>query len=155
MKLEQSLILIKPDAVQRGIVGEVIHRIERKGLKIAGMKMVRLDETLLKEHYAHIVDEPFFGELSDFMSSDPIVALCVEGLGAVEVVRGLCGVKSTDFGSVRGDFSISPQRNLVHSSDSLESAQKEVPRFFSKEELFSYDKGEWQHVYAVSEMSKQ
>lgn len=149
--MERTLVLIKPDAVQRGLVGEVIHRFEKKGLKLIGLKMVRLKEAVLKEHYAHVVDAPFFAELSRFMSSSPLVALCIEGLSAVQVVRGICGIKSTDFGSVRGDFALSGQRNLVHSSDSIETAKREVERFFTPEELFQYDKDEWKHVYAESD----
>ncbi len=152
--MEQSLVLVKPDAVQRGLIGEALHRFERKGLKIVGLKMIRLKKAILLEHYAHVKDEPFFAELSHFMSSSPLVAICVEGINAVEVVRKICGVKNTEFGSIRGDFSVSSQRNLVHSSDSVETAKREVPRFFSTEELFIYDKDEWKQVYSEGEREK-
>lgn len=152
--MERTLVLIKPDAVQRGLVGDVIHRFEKKGLKLVGLKMIQLKDAVLREHYAHVVDRPFFEELSHFMSSSPLVALCIEGITAVEIVRGICGLKSTDFGSVRGDFALSGQRNLVHSSDSIETAKHEIERFFNEEEIFVYDKDEWKHVYAESEKNK-
>jgi nucleoside-diphosphate kinase len=147
-KFEQSLVLIKPDAVQRGLMGEIMTRFEKKGLKISGLKMMNLKEAVLREHYAHVVDRPFYAELAQFMSSSPVVALCLEGLNAVEVVRKLSGTDNFDFGTIRGDYSTSQQRNLVHSSDSLTMAQNEVERFFLPAELFDYDKEEWKQVYA-------
>ena len=106
-KIEQSLVLIKPDAVQRGLMGKIIGRFEQKGLKVVGLKMMNLKEALLREHYAHVVDRPFYAELSQFMSSSPIVALCLEGLNAVEVVRKLSGTDNFEFGTIRGDYSTS------------------------------------------------
>ncbi len=152
-KIEQTLVLIKPDAIQRGLAGEVISRYEKKGLKIIGLKMMQLKDAILREHYAHVVDRPFYEELSQFMSSSPVMALCLEGLDAVEVVRKVSGVEMTDFGTIRGDFSTSVQRNLVHSSDSLETAKNEVARFFEAHELFDYEKDEWRHVYADCDKS--
>jgi len=147
--IEQTLVLIKPDAVQRGLMGEIMTRFEKKGLKISGLKMMNLKEAVLREHYAHVVDRPFYAELAQFMSSSPVVALCLEGLNAVEVVRKLSGTDNFDFGTIRGDYSTSQQRNLVHSSDSLETAVNEVERFFLPAELFNYDKDEWKQVYAL------
>ena len=147
--IEQTLVLIKPDAVQRGLMGEIMTRFEKKGLKISGLKMMNLKEAVLREHYAHVVDRPFYAELAQFMSSSPVVALCLEGLNAVEVVRKLSGTDNFDFGTIRGDYSTSQQRNLVHSSDSLETALNEVERFFLPAELFNYDKDEWKQVYAL------
>ena len=146
--LEQSLVLIKPDAVQRGLMGKVITRFEDKGLKVIGLKMMNLKEAVLLEHYAHVADKPFYAELAQFMSSSPVVALGLEGLNAVEVVRKLSGTDNFEFGTIRGDYSTSNQKNLVHSSDSLETAKNEIARFFTKDELFNYDKEEWKHVYA-------
>lgn len=146
--LEQSLVIIKPDAVQRGLMGQIIDRFERKGLKIVGLKMMNLKEAVLREHYAHVVDRPFYAELAQFMSSSPVAVLCLEGLNAVEVVRKLSGTDNFEFGTIRGDYSTSSQKNLVHSSDSLETAEREVARFFTAEERFDYDKHEWKHVYA-------
>ena len=110
---------------------------------------MNLKEAVLREHYAHVVDRPFYAELAQFMSSSPVVALCLEGLNAVEVVRKLSGTDNFDFGTIRGDYSTSQQRNLVHSSDSLETAVNEVERFFLPAELFNYDKDEWKQVYAL------
>lgn len=149
--MERSLVIIKPDAVQRGLVGEILRRFERKGLKLIALKMMRLDDAILQEHYAHVADKPFFTELSQFMSSSPVVVLCLEGLGAVEIVRLVSGVSPRDMGSIRGDFSLSGQRNIVHSSDSVEAAQKEIHRFFKEEELFQYDKTEWMHTLSSKE----
>lgn len=147
-EVEQSLVLIKPDAVQRGLMGKIIARFEEKGLKIVGLKMMHLKEAVLHEHYAHVVDRPFYAELSQFMSSSPVVALALEGLNAVEVVRKLSGTDNFEFGTIRGDYSNSQQKNLVHSSDSLETAKNEIERFFLPAELFDYHKEEWNHVYA-------
>lgn len=147
-EVEQSLVLIKPDAVQRGLMGKVISRFEAKGLKIVGLKMMNLKEAVLREHYAHVVDRPFYAELSQFMSASPVVALALEGLNAVEVVRKLSGTDNFEFGTIRGDYSTSQQKNLVHSSDSLEMAKNEIDRFFLPAELFDYSKEEWKHVYA-------
>ncbi|MCF7812262.1 nucleoside-diphosphate kinase [Candidatus Gracilibacteria bacterium] len=149
--MEQSLVIIKPDAIQRGLVGNILQRFEYKGLKIVGLKMIRLDEALLKEHYAHVAEKPFFQELSQFMSSSPVLVLVLEGPQAVELVRLVCGISPTDMGSIRGDFSLSTQRNVVHSSDTPENAQKEIRRFFSEKELFEYDKDEWRHALSLNE----
>ena len=152
MNTEKTLVIIKPDAVQRGLVGEIVGRYEKKGLKIVGFKMMELKDAVLREHYAHVVDRPFFAELAQFMSSSPVVVVCLEGLNAVEVVRKISGTSADQFGTIRGDLSVSNQRNLVHSSDSLEMAGREVERFFASDsELFGYDKEEWRHVYAKSD----
>jgi nucleoside-diphosphate kinase len=151
---EKTLLLIKPDAIQRGLIGDIIGRFERKGLKVAGMKMMRLDEAILREHYSHIADKPFFPGVSKFMSSSPVIALCLEGLEVVKAVRILCGItkaREADAGSIRGDLAMSVACNVVHASDTLENAKKEVPRFFVEDELFSYDKSEYMFVYADDE----
>jgi len=152
--MEKTLVLIKPDAIQRGLVGEITHRFEKKGLKLIGMKMMRLDDALLREHYSHIADKPFFPGISNFMQSSPVIALCWEGLEVVEAVRILCGItkaRAADAGSIRGDLAMSIQSNVVHASDSVKNAREEVKRFFNSEELFDYDKAEYLHVYAEDE----
>ncbi len=149
--MEQSLVIIKPDAVQRGLVGEILQRFERKGLKVVGLKMMQFQDALLQEHYAHVAKEPFFKEFSQFMSSSPVVVLCLEGPKAVELVRLVSGIRPTDMGSIRGDFSLSTQRNIIHSSDSVKTAVKEIRRFFAEKELFEYDKTEWVHALAENE----
>ncbi|HEY5714670.1 MAG TPA: nucleoside-diphosphate kinase [Candidatus Gracilibacteria bacterium] len=146
--MERTLILIKPDAIERGLMGEVLSRFEKKGLKIVGLKMMQLQEAILREHYAHVVGRPFYAELSDFMSSSPVVAVALEGLNAVEIVRKVSGTDNMEFGTIRGDFCVSCQKNLVHSSDSLENATREIDRFFEESELFDYDKNEWRNIYA-------
>lgn len=152
--MEKTLILIKPDAIQRGLVGEITQRFERKGLKLLGMKMMRLDDALLREHYAHISDKPFFPGISKFMQSSPVIAMVWEGLEVVDAVRILCGVtnaRTAEAGSIRGDLAMSIQSNVVHASDSVENAKAEVKRFFNPEELFEYTKDEWVNVYAEDE----
>lgn len=154
MAFERTLVLIKPDALQRGLVGKVIERFERKGLKLIGMKMMTLDEAILREHYAHIADKPFFPGVSKFMSSSPVIAMCWEGLEVVNAVRILCGItksRAAEAGSLRGDFAMSVSCNVVHASDTVENGVKEVKRFFKPDELFEYTKTEYEHVYGEDE----
>jgi len=151
---EKTLVLIKPDGIQRGLIGEVLQRFEKKGLKVIGVKMMSLDEALLREHYSHIADRPFFPGVSNFMQSSPVIALCLEGLEVVQAVRILCGItkaREAEAGSIRGDLGMSVACNVVHASDSVETAEAEVPRFFKVDELFDYDKTEFVHVYAEDE----
>lgn len=148
---EKSLIIIKPDAVQRNLVGEVISRFEKKGLKIIGMKMMSIEDTLLEEHYAHIKDKPFFPGIRDFMKSCPVVVMAVEGINAVSALRLIVGPTKAweaNAGTVRGDFSLSTQSNIVHASDSVESGEIEVRRFFVEEEIFNYNKIDTDFIYA-------
>ena len=140
--MERTLVLLKPDAVQRDLVGEILARLERKGLKIVGLKMMLLSGELLDEHYSHLVERPFFPEVKSFMQRTPVVACCLEGTDAVNTVRQLCGVtkaREAAPGTIRGEFAMSVQANLVHCSDSLETAEAEVARFFKPEELFEYE----------------
>jgi nucleoside-diphosphate kinase len=153
---EKTLVLVKPDAIQRGLIGEIVGRFEKKGLKLIGIKMMALDEAVLREHYAHIADKPFFGGLAKFMSSTPVIALCWEGLEVVQAVRLLCGItkaRAAEAGSIRGDLAMSVACNVVHASDSVETAIKEVPRFFKMDELHDYAKSEFEHVYSEDERS--
>lgn len=151
---EKTLILIKPDAIQRGFVGEIVSRLERKGLKLVGMKMMALDEAILREHYAHLADKPFFAGLNKFMQSTPVIVICFEGLEAVNAVRLVCGItkaREAEPGSIRGDLAMSISCNVVHASDSVEAAEREVKRFFKTDEIFEYNKSEYEHVYAEEE----
>lgn len=153
--MERTLILIKPDAIQRGLIGRIITRFEEKGLKIAGIKFLNLTDELLNEHYSHLADKPFFGGTKRFMQQTPVVALCLEGLDSVETVRTLCGVtkaRAAQPGTLRGDFGMSIQANLVHASDSIETAGKEVARFFSDSELFEYDSAVTRSIYSEDEL---
>lgn len=152
--IERTLVLMKPDAIQRGLVGEIIKRFESKGLKLAGLKMMTLDEAVLREHYAHIADKPFFPGVSHFMRSSPVIALCLEGLDVVNAVRILCGItksREAAAGTIRGDLAMSVACNVVHASDTIENAAVEVKRFFNPDDLFTYDKSEYMHVYAEDE----
>lgn len=154
MALERTLVLIKPDAIQRGLIGKIMERFERKGLKLIGIKMMTLDEAVLREHYAHIADKPFFPGVSQFMSSSPVIVMCWEGLEVVNAVRILCGItkaRAAEAGSLRGDFAMSVSCNVVHASDTVENAVKEVKRFFKPDELFEYAKTEYEHVYGADE----
>ncbi len=151
--MERTLILLKPDAVQRGFVGDILSRFEKKGLKIAGMKMIHMSAALAKDHYAHLVSKPFYPDLEKFMTGNPIVAAVIEGKEAVEVVRLMCGptnATKAPAGTIRGDFSNSTSRNVIHASDSKETAEKEVKRFFKSEELFNYELNK-QYIYASDE----
>lgn len=150
-KEEQVLIIIKPDAMQRGLLGEIVGRFERKGLKIVGMKMIQLEDALLEAHYAHIADKPFFGGIKNFMKSSPVVVIALMGINGVSATRVLVGPTKgyeADAGSIRGDLSLSMQSNVVHSSDSVENGKTEVARFFKDEELFDYEKVGFAYTYA-------
>jgi nucleoside-diphosphate kinase len=138
--MEQTLIIIKPDALQRSLIGEIVGRLERKGLKIVGAKMMSLNDDILTEHYAHLKDKPFFADIKTFMKHSPVIALALEGTDAVQGVRLIAGAtkgSEADAGTIRGDLSISNQ-NLLHASDTQENAKKELARFFKKDELFEY-----------------
>lgn len=139
--MEKTLVLLKTCTLQRGLIGEVIRRFERKGLRIAGMKMMQLDDKILNEHYAHLKDRPFFGILKESMKAAPVIALCLEGVNAIEVVRNLTGStngRKAAPGTIRGDYSMSGQENIVHASDGAETAAVELRRFFKDGEIFEY-----------------
>ena len=141
--MERSLVLIKPDAVQRALVGQIISRLERKGLKIVAMKMLHMGKNLAGRHYAIHEGKPFFDDLVSFITSSPLVAIVFQGQNAVQTIRQMMG--ETDpakapSGTIRGDFGIDVAHNLVHGSDSPENARKEVDLFFSAEEIFDYDR---------------
>ncbi len=153
-KLEKSIVLVKPDALQRGLVGKIISRFEQKGLKLQGLKMMYLKDEIIDEWYVHHKEKPFFGQLKKFMQATPVVAMLWEGLECSSTVRKLCGVtKGTEAeaGSIRGDFAMSQQHNIIHASDSPESAKKEQDLIFCKDEIFDYDKGEYLWVYSIEE----
>ena len=142
--MQRTLVLIKPDAVQRGLSGEIIARLERRGLKLAGMKMIHVTQELAHTHYGAHVDKPFFGALVNFITSSPLIAIAVEGENAVEVVRTTMGatnpVDATP-GTIRGDFGLTIGMNLIHGSDSPESAETELALFFDESEIIDYERG--------------
>ncbi|HLC66630.1 MAG TPA: nucleoside-diphosphate kinase [Candidatus Nanoarchaeia archaeon] len=151
---EKTLVIIKPDALTRGIVGEIIHRFERKGLKIIGLKLSHLSEAQLQEHYAHHKGKPFFNALIDFMRSAPSVLVALEGLNCVDIVRRMAGETSghrASPGTIRGDYSLSNQNNIVHASDSPEAAEAELKRFFKDGELYHYNRIDVDMLYAKDE----
>mgnify|MGYP001576587039 FL=1 len=151
---EKTLIIIKPDALQRSLLGEIIGRFEKKGLKIIGLKMIQLEDVLLDEHYAQHKDKPFFKSLKNFMKSSPVAVMALSGLNAVSAVRLIVGPTKgyeADAGSIRGDLSISGQANIVHASDSPAAAEAEIKRFFRPEELFDYKKADFEFVYGEEE----
>jgi len=141
--MERSLVLIKPDAIQRGLAGEIISRLEKKGLKIVAMKMLHMDNTLAQRHYAIHKGKVFFDDLVNFITSSPVIAIILQGKDTVQIIRQTMGetdpAKARD-GTIRGDFGIDIGHNLVHGSDSLENASKEIDLFFSAEEIFNYDR---------------
>lgn len=142
MPAERTLVLLKPDAVARRLCGEILARFERKGLKIAGMKMLQVTPELSKQHYAEHVQKPFYPLLESFITSGPVVALALEGPEAVTVVRGMMGStngRQSAPGTIRGDLGLSRQMNLVHGSDSPEAAAKELAIYFRPDELLAYD----------------
>lgn len=131
--MERTYIMLKPDALKRGLAGEILLRVERKGYRIAAAKTMVLDEPILREHYAHIADKPFFPETVAYMTSGPVLAMIVEGKNAVKGMRILMGATKFEdaaAGTIRGDFAQSTTENLIHGSDSLENAEIEIKRFF-------------------------
>jgi len=154
MPIEKTLIIIKPDAVQRNLLGEIIGRFEKKGLKIIGMKMIQLEDILLDDHYRHHKDKPFFESIKTYMKSSPVVMLVLEGFNAVSATRLIVGPTKgyeADAGSIRGDLSISGQSNIVHASDSKDAAEEEITRFFVEKELFLYKKIDFEFLYGNNE----
>ncbi len=152
--MEQTLVLLKPDSLQRGLVGEITKRFEDKGLKIVGLKMMTVSDALVEEHYAHHKDKPFFAGLKAFMQSSPLVAMVLEGIEAVSTVRRMAGItksREADFGTIRGDFAMSVQANLIHVSENEAAAKEEVARFFKAEELFDYQRPFDANIYAEDE----
>jgi len=139
--MERSLVFIKPDAIQRGLAGEIISRLERKGLTIVAMKMLQMDKSLAQRHYAIHKDKPFFTELVDFIISSPIIAIVFQGKNAVALIRQMMGETNpakASPGTIRGDLGINITHNLIHGSDSPENASQEISLFFSGEEIADY-----------------
>ena len=139
--MERSLVLIKPDAVQRGLSGTIMARLEERGLKIVALKMLHLDKALARRHYDVHKDKPFFDNLVDYISSAPIIAAVFEGEKAVEVARNAMGTTDpagAEAGTIRGDFGLDIERNTVHGSDSAENAETEIKLFFAEGEIFHY-----------------
>lgn len=152
--MEKTLIILKPSCIQRGLAGKVLNRFEQKGLLILGLKMMQLEEGILREHYAHLVDRPFFPSLVKSMTATPVVVAAIGGKDAVSVVRAMVGVtnsRNAAPGTIRGDFGMSGQENIIHASDSVENGQIELARFFKPEEIFDYSPVTISAIYAPDE----
>jgi nucleoside-diphosphate kinase len=150
-KEERSLIIIKPDAIQRSLVGKILTRFEEKGLKLIAMKMMQLEDAMIETHYGHLKDKPFFPRIKKFMQSAPVVVVTVAGINAISAVRLIVGITKgyeADAGTIRGDFSLSMQSNVVHASDSKENAEEEIIRFFREDELLDYEKVDTRFVFS-------
>lgn len=152
--MQRTVILLKPDTLQRGLVGEIIHRFERKGLKLVGLKMTSISNAILEEHYAHHKDKPFFEGLKKFMSSAPVICMLWEGIDVITVVRKMVGTtnaRDAELGSIRGDFAMSTSNNIIHVSDSIKSAEEEETRFFEGSEVFDWKNISEPYLYADDE----
>ena len=153
--MEQTFVILKPSAIQRSLCGDVLTRFQRKGLAIAGIKMMQLDEKILRVHYAHLVDRPFFPTLVKSMTRTPVIVMVLKGKDAVAVVRSMVGAtncRNAAPGTIRGDFGMSGQENIVHASDTPENAVSEINRFFSPEEVFDNSMPTTEATYAPDEI---
>lgn len=152
--MEKTLVIIKPCALQRELIGEIINRFERKGLQLCGIKMIQLDDAILAEHYAHLVERPFFKRIKESMMITPVIVCCWKGIDAVHIVHAMAGKtngREAMQGTIRGDFSVSVQENIVHTSDSVENAEIELNRFFKQNEIFDFNQNNLGFLYANDE----
>lgn len=152
--MEKTLIILKPSALNRHIAGEIITRFENKGLIIRGLKMMQLTDKILDEHYAHLTDKPFYPRIKASMMRTPVIVICVEGIDAVHVVHTMAGTtnsRNAAPGTIRGDYSMSMQENIIHTSDSPETAGNELARFFKPDEIFDYPVTGAQFLYSPDE----
>ncbi|MEG1617240.1 MAG: nucleoside-diphosphate kinase [Bacteroidales bacterium] len=153
--MERTLVILKPSALQRRLIGEILSRFERKGFILCGMKMMQLTDEILDEHYAHLVDKPFYPRIKKSMKSAPVVVCCLQGVNAIPVIHAMAGVtngRNAAPGTIRGDFSMSVQENVIHTSDSAKTAKEEIARFFSPEEIFEYNIATLHYLYADDEV---
>ena len=153
--MQKTLVIFKPSAIQRELLGEVLSRFERKGLRIGGLKMMQLTDEILSEHYGHLSERPFFQRVKAAMMVSPVVVCCLEGLDAVQIVRNMAGStngRNAALGTIRGDYGMSVQENIVHTSDSIETAHVELARFFKPEEIFEYSQNSFPNLYANDEV---
>lgn len=156
--MEQTVVLVKPDGVQRGLIGEIISRFERKGLKLASIKMISLTDAILDEWYSHHKDKPFFPGLKSYMKSYPVVAMLWEGIDVVSTVRTMIGItkaREAQPGTIRGDFAMSQQYNLIHASEDTAAAEREQRIIFRDNEIFDWQKIDEVHIYLEDERNKK
>lgn len=152
--MEKTVVLVKPDGVQRGLIGEIIARFENKGLKLCALKMMNMTDEIIDEWYAHHKERSFFPALKSFMTSYPIVAMSWEGVEAASVVRKMIGItqaRQAEPGTIRGDYAISTQMNLIHASESKEAAEKELGIIFADNDLFTWERTDTPHLYGADE----
>ena len=152
--MEQTLVILKPSCIERNLIGEIIGRIEKRGLIICGMKMIQLDEPILREHYSHLVDKPFFPSIVESMTASPVFVMCLKGVDAIAAVRALAGPtngRNAAPGTIRGSYCMSFQENIVHASDSPETAAVELNRFFRPEEILEWNQSVFTSLYACDE----
>ncbi len=153
--IERTLIILKPSALQRRLIGEIIQRFEKKGFIICGMKLMQLDEKILDDHYSHLLEKPFYPRIKKSMMASPVLVMCVSGVSAIPVVHSMAGVtngRNAAPGTIRGDFSMSVQENVIHTSDSAKTAKEEISRFFAPEELFEYNIATLHYLYSDDEV---
>ncbi|HZK68141.1 MAG TPA: nucleoside-diphosphate kinase [Paludibacter sp.] len=152
--MERTLVIIKPCAIRRGLIGEVIQRFERRGLQLSGMKMVQLNEEALADHYAHLVHKPYYQRIVDSMMLTPVIVCCWTGIDAVHIAHVMAGAtngREAAPGTIRGDYSVSVQENILHTSDTIENGKIEIARFFSTDEVFEFEKLNKNVFYANDE----
>ncbi len=153
--MDICVVLIKPDGMQRGLIGEVIGRFEKKGLRLVGAKMLQMTDQILDQWYEHHKDKPFFQSLKSYMMQTPVLALALSGVNTAATISIMLGVtngRDADPGTIRGDFSMSQQYNLVHASESNVAAQKEISLIFTDSEIFDWNKSDLQNIYAEEEI---
>lgn len=154
--MEKTLIILKPSAIQRGLSGQILDRFLKKGLVVAGIKMMQLDENILREHYAHLIERPFFPTLVCSMMATPVIVMCLAGKDVVSCVRAMTGATNCRVaapGTIRGDMGMSGQENIIHASDTPENAAIEVKRFFRDDEIFEYTPAIMCSIYAADELA--
>ena len=152
--MEKTLVIIKPGAIKRDLIGEIIHRFEVKGLQLCGLKLMQLTDTLLDEHYVHLSQKPFFQRIKNSMMATPVVVSVWKGVDVVEIAHRMAGAtngRTAAPGTIRGDYSVSIQENIVHTSDTVENAKTEIDRFFNPEEIFEFDQLSHCVIYADNE----
>jgi nucleoside-diphosphate kinase len=148
--MEKTFLMVKPDGVQRGLIGEIVSRLEKKGFQLVGAKLMQVSKELAEQHYAEHKERPFFGELVDFITSGPVFAMVWQGENVIATARQMMGStnpKDAQPGTIRGDFGLTVGKNVIHGSDSPESAEREIGLFFKEEELVSYNKLMNQWIY--------
>ena len=153
--MQKTLVIFKPSAMERGCVGQILTRFQQKGLIISGLKMMRLDEAILREHYSHLVEKPFFPILLKTMMASPVIVACLAGVDVINVVRMMTGAtngRDAQPGTIRGDFAMSNQENIIHASSSAEDADAEIRRFFKPEEIFEWPPAYMDFIYSTLEI---